>query len=122
MKNSNYNKGIGSAEHNKILHMLCNKLMDEEESPYRTVLEFIEEFDLVYDSEPTGNRDHSNDYYDEVEYVYPITEDIGISFWWIECIPHDEIIVENWIFKETLVKLVKPVKVERIEWQPVITD
>ena len=122
MKNSNYNKGIGHAEHHKILHMLCNKLMDEGESPYDTVLEFIEEFDLVDDSEPTGNRNHSNDYYDEVEYVFKITEDLGISFWWVECIPHDIDIVDNWKFDETLVKLVKPVKVERIEWQPVITD
>lgn len=119
---SNYNKGIGHAEHYTILHMLCNKLMDEGESPYNTVLEFIEEFDLVDDSEPTGNRDHSNDYYDEVEYVFKITEDLGISFWWVECIPHDMDIVDNWKFDETLVKLVKPVKVEKIEWQPIIKD
>ena len=122
MEKSSYNKGIGSAEHNKILDMLSKALYDDGDAPYDTVREFIEEFDLVDDSEPTGNRDHSNDYYDEVEYVFKITEDLGISFWWVECIPHDIDIVENWIFKETLVKLVKPVKVERIEWQPVITD
>lgn len=119
---SNYNKGIGHAEHYNILHMLATKLMDEGESPYSTVLEFIEEFYLVEDSEPTGNRDHSNDYYDEVEYVFKITEDLGISFWWVECIPYDETIIENWKFDETLVRLVRPVKVERIEWQPVIKD
>ena len=122
MENNNYNKGIGHAEHYKILHMLATKLMDKGESPYDTVLEFIDEFDLVDGSEPTGNRGHSNDYYDEVEYVFKITEDLGISFWWVECIPYDETIVENWEFDETLVKIVKPVKVERIEWQPVITD
>lgn len=122
MKKSNYNKGIGHAEHYKILHMLATKLMDKGESSYDTVLEFIEEFDLINDSEPTGNRDSSNDYYDEVEYVFKITEDLGISFWWVECIPYDETIVENWEFDETLVKIVKPVKVERIEWQTVITD
>ncbi len=122
MKNSNYNKGIGRAEHHKILHMLCAKLMDEEESPYETVREFIDEFDLIYSSEITGNRNHSNDYYDEIEFVFEIEEDLGISFWWIECMPNDMHIVENWEFDETLVKIVKPVKVERIEWQPVITD
>ena len=37
MKNSNYNKGIGYAEHHKILYMLAVKLMDEGESPYDTV-------------------------------------------------------------------------------------
>ena len=102
--------------------MLCNELMDEGESPYDTVLEFIEEFDLVDDSEPTGNRDHSSDYYDEVEHIYPITEDIGISFWWVECIPYDETIIDNWEFDETLVKLVKPITVEVIKWQPIIKD
>ena len=109
-------------QYDKILHMLCNELMDEDESPYETVREFIEEFDLVDDSEPTGNREHSNDYYDEVEYAFKITEDLGISFWWVECKPYDETIVDNWEFDETLVKLVKPVKVERIEWQPATTD
>ena len=119
---SNYNKGIGHAEHYTILHMLATKLMDKGESPYNTVLEFIEEFDLVDDSEPTGNRDHSNDYYDEVEYVFKITEDLGISFWWVECIPHDIDIVENWEFDETLVKIVKPITVEVIKWQSIIKD
>ena len=122
MKNSNYNKGIGSAEHNKILDTLSKALYDDGDAPYDTVREFIKEFDLIDASEITGNRNHSNDYYDEIELVYEITEDLGISFWWIECIPNDGNIVENWEFDETLVKLVKPVKVERIEWQPVITD
>lgn len=122
MEKNNYNKGIGHAEHYIILHMLCDKLMDEEENPYDTVLGYIDTFDLKFHSETTGNRNHSNDYYDEIEYVYQVTEDIGISFWWIECIPDNETIVENWEFDETLVKIVKPVKVERIEWQPVITE
>ena len=120
MKNSNYNKGIGHAEHHKILYMLANKLMDEDESPYDTVLEFIEEFDLKFYSIKTGARNRSNDYYDEIEYVYQIRDNLGISFWWYECIPDN--IFDTWIFDETLVKIVKPVKVERIEWQPVITD
>ena len=122
MKNSNYNKGIGHAEHHKILYMLATKLMDEDESPYETVREFIEEFDLVESSIITGDRHSSNDYYDEIEMVYKIEEDLGISFWWVECIHHDETIVDNWEFNESLVGLVKPVKVEIIEWQPVITD
>ena len=122
MKNSNYNKGIGHAEHHKILHMLAKAWYDDGDSPYETVKEYIDTFDLKFHSETTGKRSQSNEYYDEIEYVYQVTENLGISFWWIECIPHDETIVENWEFDETLVKIVKPVKVERIEWQPVITD
>ena len=122
MKKSNYNKGIGHAEHHKILHMLAKAWYDDGDSPYETVKEYIDTFDLKFHSETTGERSQSNEYYDEIEYVYQVTENLGISFWWIECIPHDETIVENWEFDETLVKIVKPVKVERIEWQPVITD
>ena len=119
---SNYNKGIGHAEHYKILYMLATKLMDKGESPYDTVLEYIDTFDLKFHSETTGKRSQSNEYYDEIEYVYQVTENLGISFWWIECIPHDETIVENWEFDETLVKLVKPITVEVIKWQSIIKD
>ncbi len=119
---SNYNEGVGKAEHHKILHMLTTKLMDEGESPYSTVLEFIEEFDLIEDSEPTGNKEYSNDYFVEVEYVFKITNTIGISFWWAETTPHDETIMDNWEFNETLVKLVRPVEVIKTEWQPINID
>ena len=122
MKNSNYNKGIGKAEHNKILHMLARKLADTDEVVFDSIEDYIYEYDLQDSCELTGNRNHSNDYYDEIEMVFEIEEDLGISFWWIECIPHNETVVDNWKFDETLVKLVKPVKVEKIEWQPIIID
>ncbi len=116
-----HNKGTEHAEYQIILSLLASKLMDSYESPYDTVLEFIGEFDLLFEgSEGTGARNQENDQYDEIEYIYPINEKLGISFWWIETIPHIEDTTDNWKFDETLVKLVRPVKVERVEWQPLI--
>lgn len=108
-------------EYDRILLILKNLFYGKnEETPFTTVKEYIDEFELEWDEDvlKTGER-KSRRWWDEVENVLVINDDLGISFWTAETNRGESVEELGWDFDEKSVCLVKPVEITTIEWIPI---